>query len=46
MAKKKKSKAKPKPKPDEVQEALRIVEKATGEKLSRPAKQPKSNGKA
>jgi len=43
MAKKKRKRQ---PKPDAVQAALRVVEKATGEKLSKPAKQPNSNGKA
>lgn len=38
MAKKKKKRkaATPKPKPDVMQNALRIVEEATGEKLTKP----------
>lgn len=45
MAKKKKTTKPKKPKLDEVQNALRIVEEATGEKIAKPAKSPKSNGK-
>ena len=41
MAKKKKKKAPRKRKLDSVQNALRIVEKATGDKLAKPAKQLK-----
>jgi hypothetical protein len=47
MAKKKKAnKPTRKPKLDSVQNALRIVEEATGEKLAKSAKRAKSNGKA